>query len=133
MLFWQLIPQADRIRSFLQNRLAKIIADETPLRLSMQQRLVLHIVPLNSFLNKKRIDFSDQHNLRLNFIPIAVSYWDHRYNLDGFLTFRTDRNTGICDSYCQIFFDGTIEAYLRAFSRPTRWNSPKGLYIFHSE
>ena len=70
----------------------------------------MHIVPLNSFLNRERLDLSGKHNLTRNFVPIAVSGWDSRYNLDGLLTYYTDRNTGVCDSYCQVFFDGTIEA-----------------------
>jgi len=102
--------QADRIRSFLQDRLAKIIADETPIELSMPHRLVIHILPLNSFLNQKRLNFGADRNLTLNFRPIAVSSWNHRYNLDGFLTYRVDKEINRCDSYCQIFFDGTIEA-----------------------
>lgn len=109
-LFLATDSQADRIRSFMQNRLSKIMADETPISLSMPHRLVLHVFPLNSFLNKKRLDLSTDHKLMLNFRPIAVSGWDHRYNLDGFLTYRADRETKLCSSYCQIFFDGTIEA-----------------------
>lgn len=102
--------QADRIRSFLQDRLAKIIADETPVKLSMPHRLVLHVIPLNSFLNRKRVDLSLDRNLALNFGPIASGSYDKRYNLDGFLTHKTDRETKLCDSYCQVFFNGTIEA-----------------------
>lgn len=117
--------QAERIRGFLQDRLAKIMADETPLRLSTPHRLVLHILLLNSFLNQERLDFSDEHNLRSNFVPIAVSGWNHRYNLDGFLTYRADRNTGICDSYCQIFFDGTIEAVYADILRTKSGETPQ--------
>lgn len=102
--------QADRIRSFLQNRISKIIADETPLKLSMPHRLVLHVIPLNSFLNHQRYDFSVDNNLTINFKPIATGGWNHRYNLDGFLTYSLCRDTKLCDTYCQIFFDGTIEA-----------------------
>lgn len=117
--------QAERIRSFQQNRLAKIIADETPLRLSMPHRLVLHILPLNSFLNQKRLDFSADPNLRINFKPIAVSSWDSRYNLDGFLTYRDDRETKLCDSYCQIFFDGTIESVYADILRAKGGKTPQ--------
>jgi len=102
--------QAERIRSFIQNRLAKIMADETPMKLSAPHRLVLHVLPLNSFLNHKRLDLSNNYNLRSNFMPIDVSGWDHRYNLDGFLTHRSCRKTKLCESYCQLFFDGSIEA-----------------------
>jgi len=102
--------QAERVRSFIQNRLAKIIADETPMPLSRPHRLVLHVLPLNSFLNRKRLDLSTDHRMTLNFRPIAVSAWDDRYNLDGFMSYRTERDTRVCDSYCQLFFDGVIEA-----------------------
>ncbi|TKJ34652.1 MAG: hypothetical protein CEE38_17430 [Planctomycetes bacterium B3_Pla] len=117
--------QAERIRSFLQDQLAKIMADETPLRLSTSHRLVLHVLPLNSFLNRKRLDFSDEHNLIMKFAPIAVSGWDRRYNLDGFLTYLADRNTGMCDSYCQTFFDGTIEAVYAKILSTKRGETPQ--------
>ena len=117
--------QADRIRSFLQNRLAKIVADETPIPLSMPHRLVLHILPLNSFLNQNRLDFSADRDLALNFRPIAVSGWDHRYNLDGFLTYRDSRETKLCDSYCQTFFDGTIEAVYADILRTNGGQKPQ--------
>ena len=38
-----------RIRSFRTDRLATIIADEMPVKLEKQQRLVFHIMPLASF------------------------------------------------------------------------------------
>jgi len=38
--------QAERIKRFREDRLGKIVADEIPVRLSSQQRLVLHLVPL---------------------------------------------------------------------------------------
>ncbi len=117
--------QADRIRSFLQNRLAKIMADETPIPLSMPHRLVLHVLPLNSFLNQKHLDFSSDRNLTLNFRPIAVSGWDHRYNLDGFLTYRDSRETKLCDSYCQTFFNGTIEAVYADILRASGGRKPQ--------
>lgn len=117
--------QAERIRGFLQDRLAKIIADETPLRLSTPHRLVLHILPLNSFLNQKRLDFSSEANLRSNLVLIAVRSRSDRYNLDGFLAYSADRNTGICDSYCQMFFDGTIEAVYADILRTKAGKTPQ--------
>jgi hypothetical protein len=117
--------QAERVRSFLQNRLAKIMADETPMHLSMPHRLVLHILPLNSFLNQKHLDLSTDRNLTLNFRPIAVSGWDSRYNLDGFMTYLTEKNTRICQSYCQIFFDGTIEAVYANILRARGGETPQ--------
>ncbi len=102
--------QAERVRSFLQNRLAKIMADETPMPLFKPHRLVLHLLPLNSFLNQKRFDLSDEYFLMDFLKPIAVSNIGYqKYNLDGFMTYLPGKATEGCYSYCQLFFDGTIE------------------------
>lgn len=102
--------QAERVRSFLQNRIDKIMADEIAMPLFKPHRLVLHLLPLSSFLNHKRFDLSDEHLLMTSLTPIAVSSWDSKYNLDGFMTYLDERQPRSCHSYCQIFFDGTIEA-----------------------
>jgi hypothetical protein len=115
--------QADRIRRFLQDRLAKIMADETPIELAMPYRLVLHILPLNSFLNQKRFDFAAYPDL--NFRPIAAGSWNHRYNLDGVLTYSNNRETKLRDSYCQTFFDGTIEAVYADILRSNGGQKPQ--------
>lgn len=103
--------QADRIRSFLQDRLAKILADETPVPLSTEHRLVLHILPIYSFINSQRLQFSLERNLSLNFRPIGAGGWDRHYNLDGFLTYDRDyENKMLNNSYCLVFFNGVVEA-----------------------
>jgi len=103
--------QADRIRRFRQDRLAKIVSDETPVVLSSPHRLVLHMIPVASFLNQNRLDLSDQHSLTTTFPPIYRSGWSKRYNLDGFVTFSGERQPGSGhDGYCQLFFDGALES-----------------------
>lgn len=101
--------QAERIRSFLQDRLAKIMADETPCSMASSNKLVLHIIPLNSFLNHKRLNFS---TIRMQdyFKPIGHHGWDDKYNLDGFLAHWSDVHSRACYSYCQTFFNGTVES-----------------------
>lgn len=103
--------QAERVRSFLQNRLAKIMADETPVSLSSEHRLVLHILPLYPFLNHQRLQLSSNRNLPSDFRPIGAGGWDHRYNLDGFVTYDRDyEDRTLNDGYCQVFFDGVVES-----------------------
>jgi hypothetical protein len=103
--------QTERIRSFLQDRLAKIMADETPVPLSTEHRLVLHILPLYPFLNHQRLQLSSNNNLTLDFRPIGASGWDHRFNLDGFITYDRDHeNKTLNDGYCLVFFNGVIES-----------------------
>ena len=82
--------QAERIRNFLQNRIAKVMANETPVALSTEHRLVLHILPLYPFLNNQRFDLNSNGNLTLDFRPINATGWNRRYNLDGFVTYNVD-------------------------------------------
>jgi hypothetical protein len=118
--------QAERIRSFLHNRLAKIMADETPVPLSTEHRLVLHILPLYPFLNHQRLQLSSNKNLALNFRPIGASGCDHRYNLDGFITYDRDyENRTLNNSYCLVFFDGVVEAVYSDILRVRGGQKPK--------
>ena len=118
--------QAERVRSFLQNRLAKIMANETPVPLSTEHRLVLHILPLYPFLNHQRLQLSSNTNLTSDFRPIAASGWDHCYNLDGFITYDRDyENKTLNDGYCLVFFNGVIEAVYSDILRVRGGQKPK--------
>ena len=102
--------QAERIKRFRQDRLGKIVADETPVMLSSPHRLVLHLIPMASFLNDARLDLSKPHSLTSNFRPLPSFGLNHRYNLDGSVNWfparRTDRAAG---GYTQLFFNGAVE------------------------
>jgi len=62
--------QQDRIRQFREKRLGLIVADETPVRLSTPHRLVLHLIPISSFLNNEHLDLSSLQNATMLFPPI---------------------------------------------------------------
>lgn len=98
--------QAERIQRFCQDRLGKIMADETPVVLSSPRRLVLHLIPIASFLNNGRLDLSNEHLLLNGFPPIMGRQLDFRYNIDGFLTWISPFSC----SYCQVFASGAVEA-----------------------
>lgn len=103
--------QADRISRFINERLSRIVADETPVFLSSESRLVLHIIPIVSFLNNDRIDFVNlETNLKSCFRPIVSSGWDDRHNIDGILLFNPTSSSSNCRSYCQLFHCGAIES-----------------------
>jgi len=103
--------QGERIKHFREDRLGRIVADETPVRLSSPHRLVLHVIPITSFLNNERMELQGQDFPRHLFSPIRNTVSDKRYNVDGFLTPSISfRVTGGPVGYCQLFFDGSIEA-----------------------
>ena len=92
----------------------------------MPHRLVLHVLPLNSFLNQRRLDLSRESELLPKFKPIGVSSWDDRYNLDGVLTYRSYTESELCDSYCQVFFNGAIEAVYASILKTKEGQKPIG-------
>lgn len=103
--------QADRIKQFRQNRLGLVVADETPVNLLSPARLVMHVVPLVSFLNTSRLDFGVQIYEVRSLAPIGRGGWNSRFNLDGFLNFSNcNVHSHTSYGYCQLFRDGTIEA-----------------------
>ena len=111
--FWATESQADRMRRFRLDRLGKIFSDETPVPLTTPHRLVLHLIPVASFLNNEHVLFPAVHELSSVFRTINAMGGDYRYNLDGFVTYcrnYSDDSNGNAISYTQLFHDGTIEA-----------------------
>lgn len=103
--------QAERIKRFREDRLGKIVADETPVVLSSPHRLVLHMIPIGSFLSNERLALSQDDAPVVQLWPIEALGWTHRYNLDGLVTWQSEVQAGQgCDNYCQLFFNGVIES-----------------------
>lgn len=103
--------QAERIKRFHEERLGKIVADETPVALSSRHRMVLHLIPITSFLNNERVDLSNDSVLRRHFPPIGGDDTGHRHNLDGLVTVNASwPEQRIHNGYCQLFFHGAVEA-----------------------
>jgi len=103
-LFSDTLPE--KIRRFRDSRIAKIIADETPIRLNPHPKIVLHVLPISSFDPISQIDLRSSKNIdQMNQLaPIHVMGWNHRYNFEGYLNFNES------NSYVQLFRNGAIEA-----------------------
>jgi len=102
---------AERMRSFRQQRLAQIVAGETPVPLTLTPKLVIHVVPLpamDSFRDRDMSTLASQ-NIRL-VAPIGMQASSHRHNLDGYVTHTPFDNAGRAWSYVQVFRSGAIEA-----------------------
>lgn len=101
---------AERIREFRTERIAKIIADETPVPLQSNSKIVLHVFPLASLTSGTNIDLTIVENNPSNLEPIGSSSWSHRYNFDGFIKYTSFQSNTYSYSYTQIFRNGAIEA-----------------------
>lgn len=106
---------AERIRKFRDERLGKIIAADTPIPLSPNATLVIHIVPLISFSVGTDLDMGAIGVQGRKLPPIGNRGWSHRFNVDGLVTFSVN---GPSESYCQIFRRGQIEAVYSDLARP---------------
>lgn len=101
----------ERIRNFRIERLSKIIAGETPVRLVSAPKIVLHIISFGAFNPALRFDMSSVATDNVNISPICTHYaYDFRHNFDGYLSFRKDPDSSAACSYLQVFRNGIIEA-----------------------
>ncbi len=92
----------ERIRNSRLDRLGKIIAEETPIKLRRTPKAVLHIVPLQAFSSSVRFDVVELHQA-VGSTP-RMSLPDYpRFNFDGLFTYSSDI------AYKQVFRDGCIE------------------------
>jgi hypothetical protein len=98
----------DRMRRFRDDRLAKIIADETPVHMSADARLVVHVLPAASFAANARFDLvaTDVQRKHLGWMS---RHANGRWNIDGFVLY-SGKDSDLCYRYCQVFRNGCVEA-----------------------
>lgn len=99
---------SDRIRDFRNERMIALSANQTPLPFQDGAKVILHIVPVNSFNTGQRyniLQVYDTPNL-LRLISQLPQY--RRINLDGVL-WSGNANKPECSDYAQIYHNGIIE------------------------
>ena len=100
---------SERITNFRNDRIAKIVADETPVSLEPGVKIVLHFLPFVSFDRTTQIDIRSIEK-QVNPMPMKVQGGSAaRYNFDGHLRHDIPVNN-TCLSYLQIFRRGEIES-----------------------
>lgn len=100
---------AGRIRDFRTDRIAKINVGLTPVPLVGEGSMVVHVVPVQSFMTRISIDIGTYGTGTTPLPPMGVTAWDHRINLEGLVAFDSyrDRNSY---AYTQMFRAGIVEA-----------------------
>jgi hypothetical protein len=94
----------ERVRRFRDERLARLVADETPVRLGPGPRTVLHILPIGALNPTTQVGIGSLAHKPLP--PLAVLGWTKRFNFDGLLFYEQATST----SYVQVFRSGAVEA-----------------------
>ncbi|MCB0184976.1 MAG: ATP-binding protein, partial [Caldilineaceae bacterium] len=82
---------ADAIRQFRDDRLARIIADETPVLFGDKARMVLYLIPQSSMMPSTTVNiqsFIDSKEDRQFLRPIySAGGWSGRYNYEGYTSY----------------------------------------------
>jgi hypothetical protein len=116
----------ERIRDFRVERVAKIAAGATPVRLMGQACLTMHIVPFSSFDPGMLLPLSSVEKNPHAFAPIGSrGAQDWSINFDGIrITSNSDQNAAKQRAYTQVYRNGRIEAVA---SNITGGERPEGM------
>ncbi len=110
-----------KIRKFREERIIKLAANETPIDFVNKPKTVLHIIPFTSF-GLNLFDFGEMSDIVTSLRPIYARGWNHRYTLDGYLTYSTIDSRAF--SYVEVYKTGKLEAVCGELLRETiPWKS----------
>lgn len=97
----------DKIKNFREKRISDIYANELPIPFYPSPKIAVHLIPLTAFNPGQSYDLG----ISLYYIqPMKTSSFNHRYNIDGLLTYSKFRNDDRSFSYTQLYRNGIIEA-----------------------
>ena len=101
----------ERIRMFRTDRLARIGAAETPVRLNSTRLICVHSAPFMAFSGVGQVDLARAVNRTELLEPLhhAGGWSAPTFNIDGLYTHSPVHHEGSA-SYLQIFRNGTVEA-----------------------
>jgi len=123
----------EKIRKFRDERISKIIADDTPVTLLDTPKIVLHVLPIAALEPSTQIDIRTLENRLSDLRPLYSNGWDHRFNFDGFVTFTKHEDTGMCGTYLQVFRSGAVEAVEARLLEPSGSRKNISSVIFERE
>ncbi len=101
---------AERIRAFRVGRMLAINDGETPVRLMAGARLILHLIPLGSFVSAEQpISFQRDQQLLSFMSPIDSTGWNSKYSLEGRVSFSVGEGKP-SRAYTLTYRSGIVEA-----------------------
>lgn len=101
---------SEQLSAFHSGRISQIAAGQAPVRIEQGALAIVHLLPLQAVSGVgKQIDPRSWAEQLSNLMPLGASGGDHRYNIDGYLTFSAGR-PGTQRSYLQTFRNGSLES-----------------------
>lgn len=116
----------ERLARFRDGRLARIVANETPILSTSGSKIVLHSVPLQALDPNFRLDLSTMSSTLSPLLrPMKPGGgWNWRFNFDGFVNYSANGN------YAQLCRSGAIEGVevtalnMKEWRKFTRYDGP---------
>lgn len=102
---------SDRMQRFRTQRIANLLARETPAPLLGTSLVALHILPVSAFDRATKVDIGRimENDYKPLLGPMNAPGFDQRINFDGLISYHPSLGKPV-DSYLQVFNDGCIEA-----------------------
>ncbi|GMV90868.1 MAG: hypothetical protein AMXMBFR82_06460 [Candidatus Hydrogenedentota bacterium] len=107
--FMEQLELAERIHKWQAERIERICCDDTPALLSIPERLIIHIVPLQTVGDEYAFSAQEVFALKQHFLPMAIGGQRLRINVDGSISHSVQDDL---QAYCQFFRSGRIESVL---------------------
>lgn len=99
----------EKIEAFHDKRIKKIERNDASVPLCEGAKIVLHLIPFNSFVSPKNYDLSQFYGKYLELKPLRDSVCLQTYDFDGLIHFH-DITENKSFGYVQLFTNGIIEA-----------------------
>lgn len=100
----------EKVRRFRDERLARIVADETPVVLFPSPRIVLHLLPISALEPIVQFDLARFEHKRDDLMPLSGGGSSFRYNLDGVVSYSPPFQGAGSHGYVQLFRNGRVES-----------------------
>jgi Predicted transcriptional regulator containing an HTH domain and an uncharacterized domain shared with the mammalian protein Schlafen len=102
------------IENFRAERVAKVIADATPVALKQGLKMVVHILPLSSFTSGSSVPAERFAERSHDMAPPDATAMNWRLGLEGVTVYDVGSGDGLSRSYSQFFREGRAE-FVRTF------------------
>jgi hypothetical protein len=116
----------ERVRAFRHERVARIIEGNSAIPMRTGAKLILHLIPLESFRSHVALDFRSIEVYSAQFPPIGHRHgggWTPRLNFDGLVLYSGSNKPNAFSSYLQIFRNGVVEAVIDGITLDENENS----------
>jgi hypothetical protein len=100
----------ERVRDLRRERIAESLKGNCPIPMKPGVRLILHLMPLESFRSRVSLDVSQIQQYSTAFPPIGSKGWEPRLNFDGIILVQGGQPNSPQNSYTLLYRNGVVEA-----------------------